>query len=335
MKQFYALGMICLILLLLWTCSDLCFSQIKRTGPIEGFATENVVLNFCPSWAPQTQTARGNTDCCEGDLVDGKCNGKTFCSLSPPHDGVVSCLTAWKKYYKDKSLSLCPNSMPNYYEDVKTKGGVKGCSSSGIEESGVKPKVISAPSCKVYETEKENRTNNDSCYVEKESLKLTCPSFAGYTSIVEKTSVQEGGKQKFGSFVCSYTNSLGQRNSCNDEKSLIALWDRTNPNWRMDTSKYTQLESISCRTFVDREQKKEIERQRIEVERKRAEEEKRKREAQTSRFRNFFSKFKQSTQDQVNRAKQALDAQRRKAEQQKQEMDRRMKEMQNKLRVCK
>lgn len=222
--------------------------------------------------------------------------------------------------------------MSNYYENVKVRGGGKGCSSSRIEEDGSKPKVISASNCKIYPTEKENRENSDSCFVEKERLKITCPTFPGYTSKIEKTTVSGN---KFGSFVCTYSNPIGQRNSCNDERSLIALWDRTNPNWRMETARYTQLENISCRTFLDRERKKEMERQRIEAERRRADEERRKREAMANRFRGFFNRFRQQSQTAINRVRQFAEQQRRRAEEQKRAAERRIQELRRRLGGCK
>jgi hypothetical protein len=335
MKQIYVLGMIVAILLLLWLGSDIL--KLAQQPVQEGFATAttNITLNFCPSWAPQAQTAKGNTDCCEGDIVDGKCNGKTFCTLSPPHDGIQSCLDAWKKYYANKSASQCPPTLPNYFEDQKNKQAPMGCSSSLTMDDGSKPKDGGAPRCRVYRTEKENREMRDSCFVEKGRLAVKCPPFAGYTSKVELVTMKEGGVDKFGSYVCTYVNPMGQRNSCNDEKSLIAMWDRQNPNWRMNNSKYAELRNISCSTFIERERQKELERQRAEAERRRAEEEKRKREAQANRFRSFFSRFRQSAQNQVNRVRQALEEQKRRAAEQKRAADRRLQEMRNRLKVCK
>lgn len=331
MKQIYVLGMIVIILLMLWLGSDI----LKATGVTkEGFSanikTSNINLNFCPSWAPQTQTARGNTDCCEGDLVDGKCNGTTFCTMSPPHDGVQTCVEAWKKYYAQKSSQHCPTTMPNYFEDQKNRQALTGCSASLIENDGSKPKNGAAARCRVYRTEKENREQKDSCFVEKGKLSVKCPAFAGYSSKVEIVSQGD----KFGSYVCSYVNPLGQRNSCNDEKSLTEMWDRTSPNWRMDSSRFRQLEQISCRTFIERERQKELERQRLEAARRQAEEERRKREEQANRFRGFFNRFRQQSQNAVNRLKQLAEQQKRKAEEQKRAAERRLQELRNRLRGC-
>ena len=319
MKQTYILGAIVTILILLYLGSILLQTMQEK----EGFQNPSAItLNFCPLWAPQIQTAKGNTDCCEGELLNGKCSSRSFCTLSAPHDNITTCILAWRQYFAQKNRQ-CPSTMPHYFEQVKVKGGNKGCSASAPVEDGSGPRNISANRCKIYNTERENRSRPDSCFVEKERLKVRCPPFAGYTSRVEKVMIKEGGVDAFGSFVCSYVNSLGQRNSCNDERSLLAMWDRQNPNWRTDRTRYTQLENISCRTFIDRERRKEMERQRIEAERRRAEQERRKREAverQFRGFRNFFARFRENA--------------RRAAEEARRRSQRAIQQLQNRVRQC-
>lgn len=324
MKQHYVLAMIVGILLLLWLGSEL-FKAMKAPKE-EGFQSSAVTLNLCPVWAPQIQTAKGNTDCCEGDLVDGKCSSRTFCTLSPAHDGVPLCIDAWRKYFADKSAQ-CPSTMRNYYEDVRNKDKPKGCSVSQPVLDGSQPQNQSVPKCRIYNTERENRELADSCYIEKQRLQVKCPSFPGYSNTIEKVMVKEGGVDKFGSFVCAYSNPIGQRNSCNEEKSLLALWDRQNPNWRQDSNRYKQLEQISCRTFLERERQKELERQRIEAARRRAEEERRKREAlqrQFTSFKGFFARFKRQAEEAAARARRAAEEQRRAAQRRAAELSRRL-----------
>lgn len=155
---------------------------------------------------------------------------------------------------------------------------------------------------------------------------VKCPPFPGYTSRVENVL----DKDRFGSYICTYSNPIGQRNSCNDEKSLIAMWDRQDPNWRISSGKYKQLEEISCKTFLARERKKEEERQRVEAERRRAEEEKRKRQEAEKKYSNlqgFFARFKRQAQEAAERAKRAAEEQRRKSQQA-------MQQLQNRLKKC-
>lgn len=308
----YSLGLI-LIGILLWIGTQV-FTNAQQ---VEGFTTRNVNLNFCPKWAPQIQTAKGNTDCCEGTLLDGKCSAKTFCTLSPSYNGIPSCLDAWKQYFIEQSQKQCPPTMPNYFEDVKLERGQKGCSQSASKEDGRNPVNSALPSCRIYPTERENREQSDSCFVEKEKLKVQCPAYPAYRNSIEKVSTVGG---KFGSFVCVYTNTIGDKRSCNDEKSLIAMWDRENPNWRTDRNRFAQLNNVSCRTFTDRE----TERKRVEDLKRQVEEEKRKREEQANRFRSFFSSWR-------TRMQKASEDAKRKTDQQQQDVARQMREMQERL----
>lgn len=183
----------------------------------------------------------------------------------------------------------------------------------------------------------------DSCFIERERIKIRCPPHfvSGFTSTVDKFPVVLGGEQQFGFFVCNYVNTMGQRTSCNDDKTTLSYWDRENPNWKSNRSRYTQLENISCRTFTERERMKEMERRRLEELRRRAEEarrraedEKRRREQMASRFRGFFNNFRQKANDAAAAARRALEDQKRRAEQQRRNMERQMQEMRNRLRRC-
>lgn len=330
MKQSYILGIIVVILALLWIGSSIKASLSVK----EGFAAATVTLNFCPSWAPQIQTVKGNTDCCDGELLDGKCSRKTFCTLSPKHENIPTCIDAWKQYFIQKSTQ-CPSNMPHYFENVKVKQSLKGCSSSIRTEDGSKPVNLSSPKCIIYPTEKENRENTDSCFIERERQKIICPVYAGYTSKVELNTYKQGIKNKFGCFICAYSNPVGQRNSCNDEKSLMAMWDAQSPNWRQDKNRYLQLNNLSCKTFIERERQKEMERQRVEAERRKTEAERQKREAMQKRFTSLFSRLK----DQANKAKQAAQNQinslRQKAEAEKRATAAKIKQMNDRLKTCK
>lgn len=326
MKQHYVLGMIFVILVMLWIGSTL----FKASSTKEGFTSQRINLNMCPKWAPQIQTAKGNTDCCEGTLIDGKCSANTFCTMSPAHDGVESCLEAWNRYFMEKSKQLCPSSIPNYYEDVRVPQNPKGCSTSSILENGSSPTNAAAKQCRIYPTERENRERMDSCFVERERLKVKCPRLSGFSSTVENVSYSPALRSTFGSYVCTYRNAIGQMNSCNDERSYSAMMDRKNPNWRMDRNQLAQLNNISCNTFLIRE----AERRRIEELRRRAEEERRRKEEQANRFRNFFNRFRQSSQSAMNRLRQAIEAARRKAQAEQEAARRRLNELQNRLRNC-
>jgi hypothetical protein len=233
--------------------------------------------------------------------------------------------------------------MPNYFEDLRNTSAPIGCSASPVREDGSNPQNMGSPRCRIYKTENENRTKMDSCFIEKEKIKIRCPPHfvSGFTSTVDKVPVTVRGERQFGFFVCNYVNPMGQRTSCNDDKTVLSHWDRENPNWRTNRSRYTLLESISCRTFTERERVKEMERRRLEElrrqaeeARRRAEDERRRREQMGNRFRGFFDRFRQQANNAAARARQAFEEKIRRADQQRRNLERQMQEMRNRLRRC-
>ena len=325
---------IVVILLMLWVGSEI----LKASGQTvtEGFQSPQITLNFCPTWAPQVQTVKGNTDCCEGELVDGKCSHKTFCTLSPSHDGIPNCIDAWRNYFVEKSKQ-CPTNMPNYFENVKVKGSTKGCSASPTTQDGANPSNNSMPKCVVYSTEAANRVNKDSCFVEKERQKIRCPVLTypgGYTSRVELNTYRDGPVEKFGSFVCVYTNNSGQRTTCSDEKSLMRMWTDRDPNWRQNRSKYSELVNVGCKGFTERERIKEDERVRAEELRRKLEEERRRREQMASRFRSLWDRLKNQANQARWQVQNQFDSFRRRAEEERRRQEAAMAQMRDRLKKC-
>ena len=53
----------------------------------------DIQLQACPS-GTQSFTQNGNTFCCDGDLQNGMCNGRTVCSLSSNSQQMPSCVTS-------------------------------------------------------------------------------------------------------------------------------------------------------------------------------------------------------------------------------------------------
>ena len=70
------------------------------------YTVRNLEINTCPIFAPEIQTAKGKTDCCQGDMIDGKCNGKTFCTKSPAYDGIPGCVDAWRQHFMKKGIEF-------------------------------------------------------------------------------------------------------------------------------------------------------------------------------------------------------------------------------------
>lgn len=223
-------------------------------------------LSFCPIFAPQIQTTKGNTDCCQGEMIDGKCNGTTFCTLSPAHDGVPNCIDAWKNYFLKKAESSCPSTMPFYFEDVKKVGGIKGCSSTATNKEGTGPERAIGQKCIIYPTDKENREKADSCYIERQKLLLQCPVFNGIKGVGQ---IQKQGN-RFQYYTCNFSLQGGLPQRCFEDKTVTEYLNRVNPNWRNSPST-SQTISDFCSNFVSAQRRKEAERKKLEEERRKRE----------------------------------------------------------------
>ena len=141
----------------------------------EGFTT-NIEMTACPPSSMSYITGAGDTNCCDGDIVNKQCNGRVICSLSPkPPEGVMSCSDWMNEEWTRRSSTYCPSSMPNYFGSIRRRSGVEGCSESPCTLDGSAPQTATMPSCKIYPSENQDRTNIDSCYNAKNMAALAPP----------------------------------------------------------------------------------------------------------------------------------------------------------------
>lgn len=239
-------------------------SSTKTEGfAIQRYSTESLTIETCPLDTKEMNVQKGLTVCCTGDKIDEKCSAKSICAKSPNEDGIPICVDYWRSYFQTKGNDLCPATMPNYFEDVRNPRSLKGCSASGIQTNGRAPTNVAMKRCRIYQTEAENRSKADSCYLEKERLKIQCPVVNGKSP--EATAQLD--KNTFNYFYCSYPvepdNTPAQ---CNDEKTIKAYYDRTRPNWR--TTSPIEVEDALCKNYIVRRQKYKDEQRRLEEERR-------------------------------------------------------------------
>jgi hypothetical protein len=234
----------------------------QPSAKVEGFQTLSIPLSLstCPRWTNTIQTARGFTDCCEGELLDGKCSASTFCTLSPSHDGIPTCIDAWRQYFQKQGKQVCPSSMPHYFEDTTVKHGRKGCSSSPVRKDGISPTNPNASKCTVYISSASNKELADSCFNEQRRLQVQCPALPNYTSRVLKATTN--GKLSY--FYCSYQSPMGLTSRCNDDGTYSSFLDQTNPNWK--TANQETFSNTFCSNIQDVERKKDLVRQQLEQE---------------------------------------------------------------------
>jgi hypothetical protein len=259
----------------------------KEGFQTQGYSVNDLDINTCPPSAPEIQTSKGSTDCCTGDLIDGKCNGTTFCTKSPAYPGVSSCVDKWRSYFKDKGVNFCPPTMPNYYENILKGAAPKGCSAGPILQDGTLPKDGTAKQCKIYPNEDDNKTKTDSCYIEKERSKIQCPVVNG-NSPPATFRMDWRDPSKFIFFQCEYPYELGMPSQCFDGKTLQEFATKLYPNWRTNSSWVTQINSLSCENYITQRESARNEATRLQSEQRareaaekaRREEEERRRKAE-------------------------------------------------------
>jgi hypothetical protein len=265
------LGFLIVLTIALLVASVLMMQDTKT----EGFATNTytpmmLTINTCPPYANEIQTAKGNTDCCQGDMVDGKCNGTTFCTKSPAYPGVPACVDKWREYYTKKGKDVCPPTMPNYYEDILKPNAAtadKGCSAGPISKDGIRLTDAKAPQCRIYPTEALNQTKPDSCSLERQRLKIQCPVVNGKSPAPIARVNKE--RNTFELFYCQYPFEAEIPDRCLDKITAQQYFDKTNPNWRTNSVLGQSVRNQFCENYIaEREKAKERLRQ-LELERQR------------------------------------------------------------------
>lgn len=228
------------------------------------YSVKDLDIRTCPSFASEIQTARGNTDCCQGDMVDGKCNGTTFCTKSPAYAGVAACDEKWREYFTTKGTDFCPPTMSNYFEDVTDSSGKKGCSAGPITNDGKLPKDGTAKQCKIYASEGDNKARIDSCYLEKQRAKIQCPVVNGQSPQADMYSERD----EFVVFRCSYPFELGMPQFCFEKNSVYDYFRKIfGPNWRTD-DKIRGVDDILCDNYIKRRNEAREEANRLQAEKK-------------------------------------------------------------------
>lgn len=261
----------------------------------EGFISETPTIlkvNFCPPNSSIVQTSIGNTDCCTGELVNGKCNGTTTCTLSPEHDGIPSCSTYWTSYFIKKGNELCPASQPNYY----LNGTNEGCSASPQLEDGTGPKDKSAPQCIIYKNELDNKTKANSCYIKKKLDSIKCPVISGDFGRVGQ---QVDRNNNFQYFYCQYTGKNGLPPSqCMEDKSYKSYLSQVMPNW-ITSSSSKEIENNFCSNYPAYLQRKKDMEKELELQKQKATQaEKERKDAQT-----LADKYKKMFEDAIKKLK--------------------------------
>lgn len=123
---------------------------------------EGFVVHTCPSGTNGFVTEDGETQCCNGDVVDGYCTGDLRCTLSPKSkSGLPTCSELAASEAVAAGSNRCPRSMPHYFGSTTV---IQGCSASPPSANGLQPSDPLQPQCILYKTDAEDKVKLDSCY---------------------------------------------------------------------------------------------------------------------------------------------------------------------------
>ena len=149
-------------------------SSVKKEGFDSGIP---IRITACPAATSTYVTGGGDTNCCDGDIVDGECNGNLVCSLSPkPGKNLLSCAEWIMREWRKRSDKFCAPSMPYYFGTMNRKASsVEGCSASKCSSDGTTPQDPARPACKIYRTSVEEYGKTDSCFNVKAGDQMATP----------------------------------------------------------------------------------------------------------------------------------------------------------------
>lgn len=204
----------------------------SRSRDIGRNKQSNIKITTCPTGSASYITAAGNTNCCEGDLVNNVCNGNEICSLSPSvPNGIQSCSDWITKEWTTRSRRFCTRSMPYYFGNLQRTPGLEGCSTSVSTSDGSAPQDLNAQKCKIYGNMTDELAKIDSCYNAKARDKVKCPQ-ANATK-----SMNNYGTNLPVIFSCNYIPKDGSTNgmptSCMDAPRAVE-YIKVSPNMNAD-----------------------------------------------------------------------------------------------------
>jgi hypothetical protein len=190
----------------------------KRDQATEAFANPLPNLSACPSGLSRYVT-NDSINCCEGEVVGGRCEGQPRCTLSGGGD-LPRCVDYIKGWQGTAGKKMCPPSLKNYYEI----DGAAFCTEGAVRTDGRGPVEPSAKYCRVLKTVEERMNDPESCFNKKrlEEMKIT---------------VTKGPVQKFiipskpSYLMATYGEGLN-REICYDRPSIEQHLDVVKPTWR-------------------------------------------------------------------------------------------------------
>ena len=149
------------------------FQGTVREGFLGSADPLDISINTCPANMKTHIDNEGHTVCCEGDIVNNKCQ-KTICTLNDAK-GLPTC-SKWLFAELERKRgplpdNLCPNSMQNYFESAD--GKMRGCTAGKRKADGSGP--LESSFCRLYKTLSDENKNENSCSNQKILESEMCP----------------------------------------------------------------------------------------------------------------------------------------------------------------
>ena len=218
--------------------------NLKKTVKKEGFEGGGIQITTCPAGSAQYINIGGDTNCCNGDIVNGECNGANMCSLSPTSKSVISCSEWMRQEWEKRTARFCPGSMYNYFGTLSRTTGTEGCSASNCSSDGSRPYDPNAAKCVIYKTDELNYGKADSCVNMVDRDNMQCPQANATKEIIPNPRGKDGNLPP-ALLKCTYTpanhSSYDIPVPCVDVPRFKMYVDSTLPEkWR-----------IVARAFID------------------------------------------------------------------------------------
>jgi hypothetical protein len=204
-------------------------------------------LQSCPKGFTKFVDSSGDTICCDGTFIAGRCTGNRQCILNGEGTSEMpNCTTYLQQEYSNKSESFCPEFM-NYYEDKANN--VRGCTSGELNDTMTGPKDPNQAVCKVYEDMNKNIASKDSCYNAKKAASFPC-----FGKECKKRLIQTSPSAPVLVGI-EFMDDMGIVRIAYTKDSLMTYLDAMYPGWKekgMDLSKNINVADVAKAVFIDK-----------------------------------------------------------------------------------
>jgi len=225
------IAMILLLGLILIIIGVLIYQKMSiQQQKTEGFTSQTETqLTFCPVNTNAYLNAKGDTECCDGEVKMNECLGKAICAIAT-NSSLPSCSEVQQTYNDLMAKDICPAGL-KYYES-KT---ASGCANI-LNPTRDGPGINSETQCIHYSDMNSSYAHADSCHNQKklQNSSENMPDLfknSGTSYISSALSPVKIGKETIQIVNVTYGLATGAQNTCqsaDDIKQIINLQQQNN-----------------------------------------------------------------------------------------------------------